>query len=174
MSSAQAAGRGEAQIRRWPATPERREVLANWLILVGGLALFGSLFMTWSHQFSSAFLAEWGASVQLRNIPRDPTAWQVYSIADVLLALLAGAFVAIALFGTRRARAWALVAAAIGLAFTIHALVIPPTNGANIFNPALNVPNYFPNSPAAGPGETLAIVSLLAAIAGLGLSFTAD
>lgn len=174
MSSAQTATRREAEVRPRAVALEHREVLANWLILLGGVGLFGSLFLTWSHQFSPAFLAQWGASVQLRNVPRDPTAWQVYSIADVILALLAACLVAIALFGTRRARFWGLVAAAIGLAFAIHAVATPPTNGANIFNPALDVPNYFPNSPSPGPGETLAIVSLVLTIAGLGVSFTAD
>ena len=43
-----------------------------------------------------------------------------------------------------------------------------------MFDPAPSVPSYFPNSPASGPGETVAIVALAVAIAGLALSFTAD
>ena len=57
----------------------------------------------------------------------------------------------------------------------LHALGTPPTNGANIFNPALSVPAYFPNAPTAGIGGdggdrrpwSLALV-------GLALSFTTD
>jgi hypothetical protein len=155
-------------------TTEQREVVADWLIVGGALALFGSLFLTWSHQFSPAFLAEFGASDQLRGVPRDPTAWQVYSAADLLLALLAAGLVSVALMGTRGPRSVALVAAIIALVFTLHALSRPPTNGANIFDPALSVPDYFPDSPGAGFGETVAIAGLVAALAGLGLSFTAD
>ena len=153
---------------------EHREVLADWLIVISGLVLLGSLFLTWSHQFSPSFLAQFGSSAQLRNIPRNPTAWQVYSAADVLLALLGGGLIVVALIGSRPARIAALLGSIVALAFTIHALGRPPTNGANLFDPALSVPNYFPDSPDAGAGETVAIIALTAAIAGLGLSFTAD
>jgi hypothetical protein len=153
---------------------KNREVLSDWMIVLGAVALFGSLFLTWSHQFSGAFLAEFGTSVLLNGVPHDPTAWQVYSAADVLLALLAGGMVAVALAGFRTARIVALVAAAIALAFTLHALAAPPTNGANIFNPALSVPQYASPGSTAGVGETVAIIGLLLAIAGLGVSFTAD
>jgi len=153
---------------------EQREATADWMLLAGGVALFVSLFLTWSHQFSPAFLAQFGASDLLRGVPHDPTAWQVYSIADVLLALLAAGLLAAALFGNRPARVAALAGAAVGLGFTLHALSAPPSNGANIFNPSLAVPNYFPNGATAGVGETLAIAALCAAIAGLLMSFTAD
>jgi formate-dependent nitrite reductase membrane component NrfD len=151
-----------------------RELFADWLIVAGGIALFVSLFLTWSHQFSAPFLAQFGSSSQLQGVPHNPTAWQVYSAVDVLLALLAIALVAIALVGGRRVRIVALVASAIALAFTLHALSRPPTNGANIFNPALSVPSYFPNDPTAGPGVTVALVGLGVALIGLALSFTAD
>ncbi len=62
---------------------------------------------------------------------------------------------AVALRGTRRPRLWALGGAVAAAGFTVHALAKPPTNGANIFDPALSVPNYFPNSPTAGAGETV-------------------
>jgi hypothetical protein len=153
---------------------KNREVVSDWTIVLGAVALFGSLFLAWSHQFSAAFLAEFGTSVLLNGVPHDPTAWQVYSTADVLLALLAGGLVASALVGSRSARMVALVAAAIALAFTVHALAVPPTNGANIFNPALSVPQYASPGSTAGIGETIAIIGLLLAIAGLGMSFTAD
>jgi hypothetical protein len=56
----------------------------------------------------------------------------------------------------------------------IHAVASPPTNGANIFNPALSVPDYADPGSTAGPGETIAIIGLLLTIVGLGMSFTAD
>ena len=157
-----------------PLTNEQREVIADWLIVAGAALLFVSLFLSWSHQFSPAFLAVWGTSDALRGVPLSPNAWQVYSSADVLLALLAVALVAVAVLGSRPARFGVLAAALIALAFTLHALAVPPTNGATIFNPALNVPNYFPSSATSGPGETLALIALGVGIAGLGLSFTAD
>jgi hypothetical protein len=153
---------------------DRRELVADWLVILGAVGLFVSLFLPWSHQFSAAFLAEWGASDQLRGIPHDPTAWQVYSSTDVLLALLAVALVAVALKGSRRVRVGATAAAAFGLAFTLHALSTPPTNGANIFDPSLSVPNYFPNAPTAGMGETLAVIAIGVSLIGLVVSFTAD
>jgi hypothetical protein len=155
-------------------TYARRERLADWLIVVGAVGLLVSLFLTWSHQFSPGFLAVWGASDQLRGVPHDPTAWQLYSSADVILALVALGLLAVALAGSRSARLVALLAAAIGLGFTLHALSSPPTNGANIFNPSLSVPNYVSSSPSAGLGETIAISALGVALAGLALSFTAD
>jgi hypothetical protein len=152
----------------------RRELLADWLIVAGGFTLFISLFMTWTHQFGGAFLAQFGSSSQLQGVPHDPTAWQVYSAADVLLALLALALVVVALVGGRRSRMGAVVACAIALAFTLHALSKPPTNGANIFDQSLSVPAYFPTGATAGPGITVAIVALGVALIGLALSFTAD
>ena len=153
---------------------DRREDIADWLMIVGGVSLFASLFLTWSHQLSARFLSEFGSSALLQGVPRDPTAWQVYSAVDVVLALLALSLVVVALIGNRPARLSVLLAVGLALAFTLHALSHPPTSGASVFDPALSVPSYFPNSPAAGPGETVAIVALAVAIAGLGLSFTAD
>jgi hypothetical protein len=152
----------------------RRELLADWLIVAGGIALLISLFLSWTHQFGRAFLAQFGSSSQLQGVPHDPTAWQVYSAADVLLVLLALALVAVALIGGRRSRIGALVASAIALAFTLHALSKPPTNGASIFDPSLSVPAYVPTGATAGPGITVAIVALGVALVGLALSFTAD
>jgi hypothetical protein len=152
----------------------RRELFADWLIVFGGLGLLISLFLTWSHQFSPAFLGEFGSAPQLQGIPHDPNAWQLYSVADVLLALLAVGLIVVALVGGRAARLCALVAGAIGLAFTLHALSTPPTNGTNVFDPSLSVPNYFPNAPGAGPGETLAIIALGLALVGTALSFSSE
>lgn len=155
-------------------TKEDREVIADWLIVAGGLVLFVSLFFTWSHQFSADFLSQFGASDLLRGVPRDPTAWQVYSSADVMLALVAAGLVAVALLGNRPVRVMALAGATTGFGFTLHALSSPPSNGANVFNPAVNVPQYVPNGATAGAGETIALIGLLLAGVGLLLSFAAD
>ena len=127
--------------------------MADWLMLVGAVVLVLSLFFTWSHQ---------GA---LAGTPRNPTGWQVYSTADVLLALLAAALVYVSFLGTRRARALALVPVAVGLAFVIHALGVPPTNGALTAASA---------RAASGVGEVVALIGLGVAVTGLLLSFTAD
>ncbi len=148
--------------------------MADWLIVAGAVGLFVSLFFTWSHQFSPAFLLEFGGSDLLRGVPRDPTAWQVYSAADVVLALLAAALVGAALVGSRRVRIVAAAASAVALGFTLHALSSPPTNGANIFKPAYSVPHYASPGATAGVGETIAIVALVLALAGLAASFSAD
>ncbi|MBV9839067.1 MAG: hypothetical protein JO156_13185 [Solirubrobacterales bacterium] len=153
-------------------TRRRRETAADWLLLLGAFGLLGSLFLTWSHQFSRAFLAQWGSSEVLRGVPRDPTAWQVYSAADVLLALLAAGLLASALLGGRAGRLVLLAGLAVALAFILHAIAHPPTNGANVFDPSLG--RYTPDRPTAGAGETFALAALGASVAGLALSFTAD
>ena len=166
--------RARSQRRTRTRAPAWAEPLGDWLILGGSIALFGSLFLAWSHQFSPFMLAQLGSSDALRGVPHDPTAWQVYSAADVMLALLAGSLVLVATIGNRAARQCATVAAVIALIFVVHALSAPPTNGALIFNPANAVPQYIPNSPGAGPGETLAILALLAVLGGLTLTFVYD
>jgi hypothetical protein len=153
---------------------ETREALADWLIVGGAVVLFASLFLTWSHQFSQPFLLQFGSSDLLRGVPRDPTAWQVYSAADVLLMLLALALVAVAMVGTRPVRIAAAVVGAVALGFTLHALSSPPTNGADIFHAAYSVPQYSSSGATAGAGETVAILGLLVALGGLAFSFTAD
>jgi hypothetical protein len=150
----------------------RLETAADWLMVLGAVALLVSLFATWSHQFSAAFFARWNSTGLLASVPRDPTAWQAYSVADVLLALVAAGLVAIALAGTPRARVVMLVAVAVGVAFTLHALTHPPTNGVTVFDPRLS--GYVPNSPTAGFGETLALAGLGGGVAGLLFSFAAD
>jgi len=152
-----------------------REVLADWLIVFGAVWLFVSLFLTWSHQFSPAFLSSpSGSSPLLQGAPHDPNAWQVYSDMDVVLALLALAFAAVALIGGRSARIIVLIAAVIAFAFTVHAISDPPTNFATTYSAPLSEPGYVADSPGAGVGETMAIAGLSLAIAGLALSFTAD
>lgn len=154
---------------------EDREALANWLIVIGGVALFASLFMAWSHQFSGTFLQVFGRPGGLaRGVPLSPTAWQVYSAADILLGLLAAGLVAAAIAGNRIARIGAAIAAVIGLSFAVHAIIDPPTTAAAIFNPAFSVPQLASLGTTAGVGETVAVVALVLALCGLGLSFTAD
>jgi hypothetical protein len=153
----------------------RRAQLAGELMIVAGaLLLFGSLFLTWSRQFSEGFLAEWAAAPVLSGVPRDPTAWQVYSVADVLLALLAVALPVVALTRGRRARLLLLAATSLALAFIVHALNVPPTNGAAFFQPMLGTPGYVANMPTAGPGEAVALIALGTAIVGLLLTIGAD
>lgn len=136
--------------------------------------MFASLFLAWSHQFSRLFLLTFGTSDLLRGVPRNPSAWHVYSAADVLLALLAIALVAVAMVGPRPIRIAATAASAVALGFALHALSSPPTNGANIFHAAYNVPQYGAPGVSAGAGETVAILGLLVALGGLALSFTPD
>ena len=149
-------------------------MIADWLLLVGALLLLGSLFLAWSHQLSRLVLAAYGGSPLLRGVPPNPTAWQVYSTMDVVLALLAIVVVVIALVGGRSVRIVAFPACVIALLFTLHALSDPPTNHAMVFDPALAVPGYVHNAPSAGVGETLAMIALVAVLAGLGLSVSGD
>ncbi|MGA2927987.1 MAG: hypothetical protein ABSG43_18735, partial [Solirubrobacteraceae bacterium] len=109
---------------------EAREGIADWLIVIGSVLLAGSLFLTWSHQLSRSVLSAYGHSQLLRGVPADPTAWQVYSVMDVALGLLAVGLFAVALIGARGARVVALAGCSIGFAFTVHALSDPPTNHA--------------------------------------------
>jgi amino acid transporter len=153
-------------------TKGKREAIADWLMLLGAPILFASLFLSWSHQFSPAFLAHYGHTPALSGIPHDPTAWQVYSIADVLLALLAAGLLAVALRGTRAGRIAVLLSLLVAIAFTIQALGTPPTRGANVFDPTLKA--YAPNHPASGAGEVVALVGMVTGLAGVLLSFTAD
>ena len=139
------------------------------MIIAGALLLFGSLFLVWSHQFSKGFLAQWGSSPALAGIPHDPTAWQLYSIADVLLALLAIALPVVSLIGGWRSRLVLAGGCAVALVFVIHALNVPPTNGASLLQTPFAV-----NHPTAGAGEGVAILGLATSLAGLLLTLGAE
>ena len=152
----------------------KRETVSDWLMTLSAPLLLGSLFLTWSHQFSRSFLARWGTTSVLQGIPHDPNAWQVYSAADVLLVLVAGGLLAVALWGGRIRRLILVLALMIALAFTVHALGTPPTDGAVVFEPSLNPPAYAPNAPRSGVGEDVALLALLLGIGGVALSFTVD
>lgn len=133
-----------------------------------------SLFLTWSHQLPSRVLAAAGGSPALRGVPRDPTGWQVYSVADVVLAALALALVAAALAArSRRVRIGLLAVLPLAVAFTLHALAAPPTSGVLLIDPAAAA-RYLPDAAGAGVGETVALVSLGAAALGLGASLVRD
>jgi hypothetical protein len=129
---------------------EVREVVADWLMLLGAVVLLVALFLPWSRQHA------------LPGFPASQSAWQVYSVVDVLLAALAVGLLAVALLGGRYGRLVVLGAAAVAAAFTIHALSVPPSNGAAA------------GSPGSGAGEVVALVALGAALIGLVLSFTAE
>jgi hypothetical protein len=151
-----------------------REVISDWLMVLGAPILLGSLFLPWSHQFSAGFVARYAHTPALTGIPRDPTAWQVYSVVDVLLAVLAAGLFAVALRGARPARIAVLLGLMIALAVTLHALGTPPTRVANLFDPSLTPPGYTPNHPTAGAGEVVALIGLGLGIGGVLISFTAD
>jgi hypothetical protein len=152
----------------------RGQPLADWLLLTGAGVLFLSLFLTWSHQVTPDVLNAFAGSAAIQGVPRDPTAWQVYSIADVLLALLAVALAAVALRGRRAwSRVTALVAVGVALAFAVHAAGYAPTNGV-LFSDPNNPGAYVPHTATSGAGEVVAIVGLGAAAAGLLLSLGVD
>jgi hypothetical protein len=146
-------------------TPLRR--VADWLTLAGAVVLFISLFLTWSHQVPPVL----AGSPAVRGVPANPTAWQVYAVADVLLAVLAAALAYVALRGRARWAAWTLLAAvAVGLAFAAHAADSAPTNGVLVAEAG----HYVSVGATAGVGETLAIVALGIAAIGLLLSLLAQ
>jgi hypothetical protein len=159
----------------WRAvTKDDRSVIADWLVLFSALVLLLSLFLTWS-SLSPAYVALADRLRTLQTIPRDPTAWQVYSVADILLALLAAVLLGVALKASKRARICTLVATVLALAFVIHAEGSPPTSGAPTdFRPGVGGPSYVAPSPSPGGGETAARSALLAAIGGITLSLTTE
>jgi hypothetical protein len=143
-------------------------------MLIGGLTLFVSLFLTWSHQLPPALLNSFAGVAALQGVPRNPTGWQVYSVADVLLALLAAVLIVLALRGRSRSmRVTVLVAVAVGLAFTAHAETLAPTNGTLALDPN-NSSAYLPHVATPGAGEVTALVGLGLATGGLLLSLAPD
>jgi hypothetical protein len=150
-----------------------RSLIADWLMLFSAIVLWVSLFLAWSG-LSPAYVTLADKLRALQGIPHDPTAWQVYSAADVLLALLVAALLGVALKGPRRARIGTLVACVFALAFVIHAEGAPPTNGVATLRSGPGVPAGVPPAPTPGAGETGAIIALVGAIGGLTLSLSAD
>jgi hypothetical protein len=150
-----------------------RSLIGNWLVLFSALLLSVSLFLTWS-SLSPAYVTLAGKLDGLQGVPRDPSAWQVYSAADVLLAVLVIALLAVSLTGPRRPRIAILLACVVALSFVIHAEGAPPTNGAPTLRPSAGVSSYVFPAPTPGAGETVALIALIGAIGGLALSLTAD
>ena len=151
-----------------------RETISDWLMAIAGPVLLGSLFLTWSHQLSTPLRARYGATAALAGIPANPTAWQVYSAADVFLAAVALGLFGVALLGGRWRRDVLAVALIVALAFVIHALSVPPTNGVALFDPTLTPPGYSANAVSSGAGPVLALVALVLGGAGVALAFTLD
>jgi hypothetical protein len=151
-----------------------RETISDWLMAIAGPLLLGSLFLTWSHQISKGFSSRYGATAALAGVPVTPTAWQVYSGADVLLAVVAGGLLAVALWGGRARRIALALALIVAVGFVIHALSVPPTNGALLYDPTLTPPGYSANPVSSGVGEVLALVALGLGSAGVALAFTVD
>jgi hypothetical protein len=151
-----------------------RETISDWLMAISGPLLLGSLFLAWSHQLSTGLRTRYGATSALAGVPVDPTAWQVYSGADVLLAVVAVGLMVVALWGGRARRIALALALAASLAFVIHAMAAPPTNGALLFDPTLTPPGYSANAVSSGTGEVLALVALALGGFGVGLAFTVD
>jgi hypothetical protein len=145
------------------------DAVGRGLVALGAAALLGSLFLTWSHQLPPGLVAAAGPGA-FAGVPRDPTAWQVYSAADVLLALLAGALAAASVRGGRRARRWVAAASVIALAFVVHAVAVPPTNGALAAAPGRPGAGYVPDHAGAGIGETLAVLGLTLTLSGVTLT----
>lgn len=147
-----------------------RKLAADYLVVAGAIGLLVSLFLTWSHQYPRSLRTLPGLPVGLTGVPRDASAWQVYSVADVLLAGLAVGLLVVVFTGFARGRVAAVIAMLIALAFTLHALSAPPSNGVDIVQPAAGPPRYVSSLARAGPGGTVAIVALVAALGGLALS----
>jgi hypothetical protein len=152
----------------------RRARLSGTMLLIAAAALAAALFLPWSHQFSATILTRYGHSQALSGVPRAPDAWQVYSIVDSLLLVLALALALTPRIAGRRGRLVVAGFVVVALAFTVHALKTAPTDGALIVNTGTSPATYLPNAPRPGTGEDLALVALGLAIVGVALSFTAD
>ena len=141
-------------------------------MLAAAAVLLVSLFLVWSHQLSAAIVRRYGSTGTFDGVPRAPDAWQLYTAADVLLALVAAALLVAALWGARSLRIVLVAAVAVAIAFVAHAVAVPPTNGANVFDPSTGT--YVATGASSGPGEPLALAALAVAAAALLLSLSAD
>ena len=135
--------------------------VADWLIMIGAVVLFVSLFLPWSHQFSSAFLSRVRRLGAARGRAPRP---------DRLAGVLGGRRAA----GLARRRAGRRRAAR-GPAGARLTVVVARGGGARVHDPRrrttrrrtartssirpLSVPGYVSGSPTAGAGETVAIVA---------------
>lgn len=147
-------------------------MVADWAMVAAAVLLLVSLFLVWSHQLSPAIVRRYGATGTFTGVPRAPDAWQLYTAADVLLALVAAALVVAALWGDRTLRIVLVVAVGVAIAFVAHAVAVPPTNGADVFDPRTGA--YVATGASSGPGEALALAALGVAVAALLVSLAAD
>jgi hypothetical protein len=138
--------------------------------------LFGSLFADWRLSPVRNFLILFGALNRLGGsfILGDRTGWQLYSVADILLAGLAFVLLAAAVIDRWQLRAATAALALAALVFAVHALLDPPGLGSGplagfsgVGSIAAGDAGIYPA--IAGPGETLAIVALVIALLGLAL-----
>ena len=141
-------------------------------MVAAAVLLLVSLFLVWSHQLSPTSVRRYGSSGTFDGVPHAPDAWQLYTAADVLLALMAAALLVAALWGGRALRLVLIGAVAVALAFVAHAIAVPPTNGANVFDP--QTARYVATGASSGPGEPLALAALALAAAALLLSLAGD
>lgn len=156
----------------------RHAAAARWLIAAGAAALFVALFLTWSRQVTGRALRVLGRLGGLQGVSIQASAWQVYTMADVLLALLAGGLIALAVVRVAPAGpAWLIAMLAVlgALAFVVHALAVPPTNGLLLVHPAGTRStgdhiHYVWTGARAGAGEVAAIAGLAVALIGLAVS----
>jgi hypothetical protein len=149
---------------------EGRQAAANWSILAGGVLLFVSLFLTWSHQIPPWLPARLGRGA-LAGVRRAPDAWQVYSAADILLCLLAAGLGWCAVTRRRSVRWLSAGLAAGAMAFVAHAVSAPPTNGV-LFQLGGRGGRVYGAAapPSPGAGEVLALIALALALGGLALA----
>ncbi len=149
-------------------TKATRARAAVALIAAGGVALFVSLFLTWSATgLNGHVLVAFGA---LDRLPKR-TGWETYSLADVLMAVLAAMLVLAAIVRNRAVRVVVAILALGGLAFAIHALVDPPTLArVNRVRPGFVL--LFGS--AAGAGEIVAIAGIGVALTGLVVALLID
>jgi hypothetical protein len=152
--------------------PRRRTPL-DLLAGSGAGLLFGSLFLTWSHQLTRTERARFGGAT-LFGVPANPTAFQVYASTGIVLALLAAGIAATGLlvphhggWRARRLRMLALAAAVVGLGFVIRAATSAPTNGLLLAHGSGAQARYVTDPAAAGMGETVALIGLICAVTGL-------
>jgi hypothetical protein len=157
-------------------TVEARSRLATALVVCGALGLLGSLFLEWRISPVHNFLILFGALDRIGGFfAADRTGWQLYSVANILLALLTALLLVAAFVRRRPLRAVAAILALAGLAFAIHALLATPgptgsrtAIGGSGAGPIVSrdVPALYA---AVGPGETVAIVALTLAVLGLAI-----
>lgn len=141
-------------------------------MVAAAVLLLVSLFLVWSRQLSPPVVHRYGATGTFDGVPRAPDAWQLYTAADVLLALVAVALLVAALWGDRTLRIVLVAAVAIAIAFVAHAVAVPPSNGADVFDPRTGA--YVATGASSGPGEALALAALAVAVGALLASLRAD